>query len=243
MPGFPRVALLSSDPEASAWLSAAAEAGLALTPYRALTTAVREPAAGAWRRAADVADGLVFTSPNGVLASAALRAPSPGPYVAVGPATARAAQAAGYGPPLAVAAPPHDAEALASCLTRWPGRRWAWPCGDRAGHEWRAGLEVSPVTVYETRAELAGPEGERLRRALEAGEHDWIALLSPSGVESLAALGLGPEALGRVQLAALGKRTAQALAERLGRAPDALPARNAKEALLAAIAEASGRRA
>lgn len=230
-----RVALLGSDAHPAAWLEAGRAAGLELTPYQALTVSVREAAAEAWRRAVAESEGLVFTSLNGVAASARLREPEPRPWAAVGPATAAAAQAAGYGPPALVAGPPHDGAALAEALAPTPARRWAWPCGNLADGAWAAGLAVAAVPVYDTRPAMPPEAERRFRAALAAGGVDWIVLLSPSGVASLAALGL-EGALAGVRIAVIGKRTAAALEAKLGRRPDALPERNAKEALLAAIA-------
>lgn len=141
---------------------------------------------------------------------------------AVGPATAQAAEAAGW--KVAVVGTPHDAEGLAKAFLAHPRARGpvGLPRGNRAldildRRLSEAGFAVRPVVVYDT-VTLAW-SGE----AVEA-----VVLASPSAVEAL------PEEVARGgRLVTLGSTTAQAVRSRGWHCEEA--AEPTPEATLAAV--------
>jgi uroporphyrinogen-III synthase len=82
-------------------------------------------------------------------------------------------------------------------------------------------------------------------RALAAGEYTWLVLTSANTVQMIAArlqqMGIAPEVLAGVKLAAIGAATDEALAESLGRRAELLPGESKAEGLAAAIKEIVGR--
>jgi len=195
-------------------------------------------------------DLLVLTSANAVRELAA-RAAALGValdglrarVIAVGPATAEAARAAG----LAVDALPkrYDAEGLVEALGAGAlrGCRVLLPRAER-GRDLlpdalrAAGAHTQLVALYRT---LPDPvAGARLRDLVARGELDALIFASPSAVRAFADGLDGPTraAFQRVLVAALGPVTAQALRE-AGRTPDVVPARAELHALVEALAEAA----
>jgi uroporphyrinogen-III synthase len=200
-------------------------------------------------------DLLVFTSANGVRALASqLRAlgvePAAlaAPACCVGPATARAALAAGFHP-LPLAAPAGDAARLLAALVAavpLAGRRVLWPraagaSGALATGLREAGAQVDDPIAYRTEPALF--DGQGLAADLARGALDALTFASPSAVRSFAS-GVGPAGVAAARgalVAALGRVTAEALAE-LGLPAAAVAARPEPEALVEALAEASARR-
>ncbi len=200
-------------------------------------------------------DLLVFTSANGVRALASqLRAlgVEPGalaaPAYCVGPATARAALAAGLrAMPLAV--PAGDATRLLAALVAavpLAGQRVLWPHAVGASGALAAGLREAGARVDDPiayRTEPAPFDGPALAADLARGALDALTFASPSAVRSFAS-GVGPAGVAAARgalVAALGRVTAEALAE-IGLAAAAVAARPEPEALVEALAEASARR-
>jgi len=195
-------------------------------------------------------DAVLFGSANAVR-ELARRAASLGIPLAgrrprtlcVGPATARAAQAAG----LTVAALPEsrfDAEGLFDALAALlplAGGRFLLPRAEGgrkrlAERIAEAGGQAEALVLYRTVPPEEDPAP--LRAALVAGEFDTLSFASPSAARHFVALldGEAREAAGRCTVAAIGAVTAEALAE-LGLRPEVESPRPEGAALVAALAE------
>jgi uroporphyrinogen III methyltransferase/synthase len=254
LPLFGRRVLVTRAPEQAGALCRALEAAGAepvLVPM--IRSAVLPPA----RALAEHAryDLVVFTSANGVRALASQLAAlgsEPGALAAeafcVGPATARAALAAGFrGVPLA--APAGDAARLLAALVAavpLSGRRVLWPRAAGASRGLAEGLREAGAHVDDPiayRTEPAPFDGAALAADLARGALHALTFASPSAVRSFAS-GVGPAGVAAARsalVAAIGRVTAEALAE-IGLAADAVAARPEPEALVEALAEASARR-
>lgn len=209
-----------------------------------------EPFDAALARLADY-DALVFASANAVR-FAAERAAARGRPLAgararvlcVGAATAEAARRAGLAPDL-VPSERFDAEALlAAILRRGPvaGRRFLLPRAADGRDVLpeglrRAGAEVDAPAVYRT---LPPPpdsdEAQALRERLARGELDVLTFTSPSAVRHFFALAgeAGRRAAARCTRAAIGRATAEALAE-AGFPAQVVPERAGAGELVAAL--------
>ena len=168
-------------------------------------------------------------------------------FLCVGPATARAAEAAG----LPVAALPEarfDAEGLFEALAALlpvAGRRFLLPRAE-GGREIlaeriaEAGGRADSLVLYRSAAPDLDPAA--LRAALAAGEFDTLSFASPSAVRHFAGLldEGAREAARRCVVAAIGPVTAEALVEE-GLAPDVVAARAEGPELVAALAEQRAR--
>lgn len=137
-------------------------------------------------------DALAFTSANGVRAYSALGGPTDRRVFAVGPATAEAARAAGFGE---VSAAEGDVVSLGRLIARdrpacvlHPGP--SEPAGDLIGDLARAGVKARAAALYETRP--LRPETALAEAA--AGRIDAVLIHSPKAARVLAGLGLDPEA-------------------------------------------------
>lgn len=135
-------------------------------------------------------DALAFTSANGVRAYATLGGPTDRPAFAVGPATAEAARAAGFGE---VAAAEGDVASLGRLIARarpacvlhlGP----AEPAGDLVGDLARAGVKARAAALYET----LPLRPEAALAAAAAGELEAVLVHSPKAARVLADLGLPP---------------------------------------------------
>jgi uroporphyrinogen-III synthase len=161
-------------------------------------------------------DWLFFTSKNAVNAfySQAIGQDEQWTFLAVatvGPATAQAVRQFGIHP--RYVAPEFDADSAAQDFARqYAGRscRCLWPCGNLASPTLKtrleqAGMQVTPLKVYETRERRILPEREA---ALLAQPYDLLIFTSPSAVRAYSALQKQSSALGRI--ACIGPRTAHA---------------------------------
>ncbi|MEB3329815.1 MAG: uroporphyrinogen-III synthase [Candidatus Sericytochromatia bacterium] len=167
------------------------------------------------------ADWLLLTSPSAVQVLAAeLQGGSLPPRLqvaVVGPATRASAAAAGW--PVALEAGRADGDGLVATLAAHvglPGVQVFWPrsaLADRAPVEalLRAGARVDAPTLYDNAcpSDLA----TRLVTALAEAPPAWIVLASFSAFRHLRAAWPDSPPWGRAQLAAIGARTAQAVAE------------------------------
>jgi uroporphyrinogen III methyltransferase/synthase len=189
-------------------------------------------------------DWLWFTSKEAVKAFFPdLLAPAQWPpSVAVGPATAEALSAVGQPPAFVPSQFQADAAAqewLQSQGENAPGCRLLWPCGTLARTGWvasmaAAGVQVTPVTVYETRPHpLSAADWQQLGWETPA-QPEVIALASPSAVVALAEAAWP---LTSSQIACIGPSTAEAAQRLLGRV-DILP----PQATMASLAEAIAQR-
>ena len=156
------------------------------------------------------ADALAFTSANGVRAYAGAGG-APLPAYVVGPASARAARAAGL--PVAGVAE-GDVDALAALIADAAPGQVLHACGaaagDLAGTLRAAGVPCARAVLYDAVAEAALPEAAA--RDIAAGV-DWVVLHSPRSARLLVALvreaGLAGT-LTRARLAALSPAVAAA---------------------------------
>jgi uroporphyrinogen III methyltransferase/synthase len=200
-------------------------------------------------------DALVFASANAVrivAERAAERgialgaAPSPRVFC-VGPATAEAAQAAGF----RVEAVPerHDAEGLLALLrATFPpsGRAFLLPGAARPRETLVQGLveaggTVQAIPIYRTRA--ADVDAAGLRQRLTLGALDALTFASPSTVTHFVAI-LDADArreAERCVIAAIGKTTAEALRE-AGLPPSVVAESADPESLVAALVRAAAAR-
>ncbi len=164
---------------------------------------------------------------------------------AVGPATAETLARAVRAPDL-VPAEARGAALAAALAPQVRGRRVLVPRAEDGRPELvdglrAAGAQVAAPVVYRTvpaPADRLRPLGEALQR----GEVDAVAFMSPSAVQSVVAA-LGPRAalLGRTVVAVIGPTTAEAAAA-AGLRVDVQPAAARGEALAEAIAERLGAR-
>lgn len=192
-------------------------------------------------------DALLFTSANAVRAfaerlAAAGREPAQAPRaLCVGPATAAAAQGAGF---RGVEAPgaSSDAESLLAALRgRAAGRRLLFVRGASAREVLprglrEAGARVDEAVVYRT--EPAPADVPALRTALVRGELDALTFTSASAARRFAELLDEPawRAAAGTAIAAIGAPTAAALRE-LGLTPAAVAEQAGMPALVEALAE------
>lgn len=191
-------------------------------------------------------DWIVVTSAHGAqaLAAALARTGAPRPtrprWAAVGPATARALQAAGV--QVAVVPARYLTAAVAEALGPVEGLTVLLPRADAASPELprllRArGAQVEEVVAYRT---VEGPERSRLplQRALMDGI-DAALFTSPSTARGFWRLAPEPHrALAGVLVAAIGPVTAGAL-RALGRPPDVVAEEHTGDGLVAALAAAA----
>lgn len=193
-------------------------------------------------------DFLVFTSANAVRYTAA-RARERGvelarcaaTVVCVGPATERAARAAGL-PVNLLPSGRYDAEGVLALLRRLAprGRRFLIPRSALAGEALPEGLrgegaQVDAPVAYRTLP--AQVDAAALRAELQAGSLAALSFTSPSAVRHFAALLDAParEAARRAVVAAIGAVTAEALS-RAGLPPDVIAPTPDARALVAALA-------
>lgn len=119
---------------------------------------------------------------------------------------------------------PHQAADFAAMLTARGAVPLLYPCIDIDTPEDPAALDAA------------------LRDAA-AGAFDWLVVTSRNTVMAidrrLAALGLAPEALAAMRVAAVGPATAEAAAETLGLTADLVPEEHVAEALAAALIDAT----
>ncbi|MFQ5699776.1 MAG: uroporphyrinogen-III synthase, partial [Myxococcota bacterium] len=159
---------------------------------------------------------IVFASANAVRATAERLRGGAARIACIGPATARAARAAGLAPTFEPSsrALPETLVARLQSLGSLEGARVLLPRADRAREALAealaaAGARVTAVEAYRSvTPEGAGP---RLAAALRAGV-DAVLLASPSAVHAF--LDLGGSASGGPVLACIGPTTARALRER-----------------------------
>ena len=169
-------------------------------------------------------DWIVFTSARAVgPVTNRVRAPGGGPWprvAAVGAATARALEAAGWAPNVVGEA---GADALAARLAdeaALEGARVLFPAASRARDALAVALEaagafVTRVEAYRT--VLRPPDGAQVGADLEAGV-DAVAFASPSAVEALAPAlrQIALDRWRRTVLVAIGPTTAAAVGEQPG---------------------------
>lgn len=202
------------------------------------------------RAALESYDWLVATSAHG--AAAAVRGgarPATLRVAAVGPATAAAFEAEGFGVDLVGPGP--GAEALVErfrALTGVAGTRVLFVAGDRAREVLERGLEALGARVERVegyRTLLRPLQREAILADVAEGRVEALAVASPSSLEPLAAA-LGADdlraLLARLAVASIGPATSAALAA-LGRPPDAEAPATTFEGLAAALERALEARA
>lgn len=184
-------------------------------------------------------DWLAFTSANAVRAVAVrltalgIAVPDAVQMAVVGPATARALEAAGLR--VDRVAPAGTAAGLVEMMgPEMSGRRVLLPQGDRARTELaeglhRAGARVETVVAYRTVAEDGPPP-------IHPG--DIVALFSPSAAERVAALAV--EAARHAKIVCIGPTTASA-ARGLGLEPAVVAPDRTEDGMVGAILVAAGR--
>jgi uroporphyrinogen-III synthase len=122
---------------------------------------------------------------------------------------------------------PHQAADLDELLQARGAQPVPYPC-----------IDVAPP-------EDTTPLDEALRAAAE-GRFDWLVLTSENTVITLArrlsSLGIAPQKLSSIRIAAVGPKTAGSIGERLGLAVELVPDEHVAEALAAALVGAGGKR-